>query len=201
MPEETNKLKSIGTILLPIARKAISEPLGIQSMNVAEDAAWLHEIGASFITLTQNQQLRGCIGSLEAHRSLISDVKANAFAAAFHDPRFRPLKAAELDFTEIEVSLLTEAEAMQYSSEQEALAQLQPGQDGVIFQFGAYRSTFLPQVWDQLPDAITFMAHLKQKAGLYPTFWHDEVKLYRYSVRKWKERDNKMHVEVGSTRA
>jgi AMMECR1 domain-containing protein len=83
-----------------------------------------------------------------------------------------------------------------FSGEQEALAQLQPGIDGVVFEFGHYRSTFLPQVWEQLPEVEVFMAHLKHKAGLRPEFWNEEVKLYRYSVSKWKERDITKENEV-----
>lgn len=182
-----------GAVLLPIARSSISYALG-QVHEAAEDAAWLQENGACFITLTQEGQLRGCIGTLEARRSLLEDVKANAKAAAFHDPRFSPLASAELNYTEIEVSLLSPMQALNFTNEQEALAQLQPGMDGVVFEFGRYRSTFLPQVWEQLPATADFMAHLKHKAGLKPDFWADEVRLYRYTVSKWKERDFKVQI-------
>ena len=143
---------------------------------------------ACFVTLTKNGQLRGCIGSIEACRSLLDDVKNNAKAAAFKDTRFSPLTAEELGCIEIEVSLLSPVSALKFSNEDEALAQLQPGIDGVVFECGHYRSTFLPQVWQQLPDINDFMAHLKHKAGLDTDFWADEVKLYRYAVSKWKER-------------
>ncbi len=185
-----------GKVLIPIARATISNALGKPYGATVEDLPWLHEKGASFVTLTQNKDLRGCIGTLEAHRSLLIDVKANAQAAAFHDPRFSPLTVHELDSTEIEISLLSAMQPMMFSGEQEALAQLQPGVDGVVFEFGHYRSTFLPQVWEQLPDASIFMAHLKHKAGLQSGFWDDEVKLYRYTVSKWKEKDITKEVEV-----
>ncbi len=185
-----------GKVLLPIARDVISKTLGRLSGGAAEDLLWLHEKGASFVTLTQRLQLRGCIGTLEAHRSLLLDVSANAYAAAFRDLRFSPLTAAELDHTEIEVSLLSIMQPLLFAGEQDALAQLQPGVDGVVFEFGIHRSTFLPQVWEQLPDASVFMAHLKRKAGLYPEFWDEEVKLYRYTVSKWKEKDITKEVEV-----
>jgi len=185
-----------GEVLIPIARAAISSALGRSYSGTIEDIPWLHEKGASFVTLTQNQNLRGCIGTLEAHRPLLIDVKANAHAAAFRDPRFSPLKAHELDSTEIEISLLSALQPLVYSGEHEALAQLQPGIDGVVFEFGRYRSTFLPQVWEQLPDVDVFMAHLKHKAGLQPRFWDEEVKLYRYTVSKWKEKDITREVEV-----
>jgi len=187
-----------GEVLIPIARSAISKNLGRSYFYSAtfEDMPWLHEKGASFVTLTQNQNLRGCIGTLEAHRPLLIDVKANAKAAAFRDPRFSPLTIHELDSTEIEISLLSAMQPMVFSGEQDALAQLKTGIDGVVFEFGRYRSTFLPQVWEQLPDADVFMAHLKHKAGLQPGFWDKEVKLYRYTVSKWKEKDITKEVET-----
>jgi len=178
-----------GKILLPIARGVISDALGKQSESVDENQPWLHDKGASFVTLTMNQHLRGCIGSLEAHRPLLLDVKVNAYAAAFRDPRFSPLTIAELDTTEIEISLLSPQQPLSFKDEADALAQLQPQIDGIVFKYGRYRSTFLPQVWEQLTDATTFMAHLKHKAGLHPEFWHDDVELYRYTVTKFKEKD------------
>ena len=177
-----------GEILLPIARAAIAGVFG-QVHETAEDAVWLQEQAACFVTLTQQGQLRGCIGTIEAHRSLLEDIKHNAKAAAFKDSRFSPLASDEFNNTEIEVSLLSPMSALNFSSEQEAQAQLQPGVDGLVFEFGHYRSTFLPQVWEQLPDVDMFMAHLKNKAGLTPDFWSDQVKLFRYTVSKWKEHD------------
>ena len=177
---------SWGNVLLPIARSAICGALG-QTSHADEAAPWLLEKGACFVTLTQNRQLRGCIGTLEAHRPLLLDVKSNARSAALHDPRFPALSAAELDRTEIEISLLSAMQPMQFSGESDALAQLQPGVHGVVFEYGRHRSTFLPQVWEQLPDVIEFMAHLKYKAGLPTDFWAEEVRLSRYSVSKFKE--------------
>jgi hypothetical protein len=162
----------------------------------SENFPWLQQQGACFVTLTKNQQLRGCIGTLEAYRPLLVDVKSNAYAAAFRDPRFSPLTAEELPHTSIEISLLSPMQAMEFSSEKDALAQLKPNIDGVVFEYGHYRSTFLPQVWEQLPDAAVFMARLKHKAGLKPEFWDKEVKLYRYTVDKWKEKDATKEVEA-----
>lgn len=183
-----------GRILLPLARAAITHALGqpggsIEDADDAEGAAWLQQPGACFVTLTQQHQLRGCIGSLEAYQSLLDDVKANAVAAALRDPRFKPLSRAELAATRIEVSVLSPMQAMHFESEAQALAQLRPGVDGVAFQYGRYRSTFLPQVWAQLPDVHQFMAHLKQKAGLPADFWHAGVQLLRYSVHQWQEEE------------
>lgn len=175
-----------GKALLSLARASISAALG-RPLEVADDAAWLQDLGACFVTLTQQGQLRGCIGTLAAHRSLLVDVKENAVSAALRDPRFPPLTATELAHTDIEVSLLSQMQAMRFNSEAHALAQLQPGVDGVLLEFDRYRSTFLPQVWEQLPTASEFITHLKHKAGLPPDFWAEGVRLSRYTVRKWKE--------------
>lgn len=175
-----------GKTLLAIARAMISSALG-KPVQADESAPWLKEPGATFVTLTQQGELRGCIGSLEAHRPLLADVKANALAAALRDPRFAPLSAAELENTQVEVSLLSPLSPITFSSEQDALAQLRPNVDGIVFECGRYRSTFLPQVWEQLPQPAEFMAHLKHKAGLSPGFWDKDVKLFRYTVNKWKE--------------
>ena len=175
-----------GEILLAIARAAIARELGRDERS-PEDAPWLHEPGATFVTLRQAGQLRGCIGSLEPRRLLVQDVKANAVGAAFRDPRFRPLELEELDRTRVEVSLLSPLEPIPFQEESQALAQLEPGVHGVTFEYGYHRSTFLPQVWEDLPDVHEFIAHLKQKAGLPPDFWDAEVKLARYTVSKWGE--------------
>lgn len=181
-------LSDPGPTLLAIARAAISTALG-HSHLAQEDAIWLQELGASFVTLTQQGRLRGCIGTLEARRPLLADVKANAVAAALRDPRFLPLAVTELEYTEIEVSLLSPMQAMHFDNEAQALAQLKPGVDGVVLEFQHFRSTFLPQVWEQLPSAPEFMSHLKRKAGLPADFWAKGMRLQRYGVRKWKEKD------------
>jgi AmmeMemoRadiSam system protein A len=186
----------IGQVLIAIARATISSALGEPVSKASENFPWLQQQGACFVTLTKNQQLRGCIGTLEAYRPLLVDVKSNAYAAAFRDPRFSPLTAEELPHTSIEISLLSAMQAMEFSNEKDALAQLKPNIDGVVFEYGHYRSTFLPQVWEQLPDAEMFMARLKHKAGLQPEFWDKEVKLYRYTVDKWKEKDATKEVEA-----
>jgi len=177
-----------GQILLSIARAAISNALG-QPQTASEEADWLQRPGACFVTLTQHGQLRGCIGTLAARRSLLADIKANAVAAALHDPRFNALTAAELPYTEIEVSLLSAMQPLAFSGEADALAQLRPGSDGVTLEYGQQRGTFLPQVWEQLPSAREFIAHLKLKCGLPADFWAEEIKLYRYTVQKWREQN------------
>jgi len=175
-------------ILTGLARAAIAGQLGFDMRTELPDAPFLHKQGASFVTLQQYGELRGCIGSLEAHRPLIEDVRANAIAAAFHDPRFAPLGRDELDTIEIEVSLLTPSTPLSFGSEQQAYDQLRPGVDGVILEYGSHRATFLPQVWQQLPFASIFMAHLKQKAGLPADFWADDVHIAVYQVEKYSER-------------
>lgn len=178
---------ALGPTLLTLARNAIAARFGQAAQNVAVDLPELAKMGATFVTLTQQGQLRGCIGSLEAWRPLAQDVQENACAAAFRDPRFSPLRADELPHTRVEVSLLTPPEPMQFSSEADALAQLCPNVDGVIFTASGRRSTFLPQVWEQLPEPREFMARLKQKAGLAASYWGPDVRLERYTVHKWKE--------------
>lgn len=171
-----------GATLLAVARGAIAS-----SLDLPKGSAALHHPGASFVTLKQYGELRGCMGSLEAHRSLWEDVHTNALAAAFRDPRFPPLTREELAITQIEVSVLSESRALVAHTEAEVLAQLQPNLHGVIFEFERHRATFLPQVWQDLPDKQAFMAALKRKAGLAPGFWSPEIKIRVYTVEKWSE--------------
>lgn len=177
---------AFGDTLLRIARNAIGERFAFPAQAVA-DFAELREAAATFVTLTQQGQLRGCIGSLEAHRPLARDVAANALAAAFHDPRFRPLGKDEFVRTRVEVSLLTPAEPFPVRDEADALARLRPWVDGLILSYRGRRATFLPQVWESLRAPGDFLAQLKLKAGLPADFWHADVVLARYAVRKWHE--------------
>ena len=175
-----------GSTLLQLARSEIATKLGHDVSSPAQ-AGWLAEPGASFVTLTRQGELRGCIGTLEAHRPLGLDVRENAVAAAFRDPRFMPLTRVEFDEIRVEVSVLSPSEVLVVAGEEHALATLRPNVDGVVFEYGHYRSTFLPQVWEQLPEPAEFLAHLKRKAGLPVDFWAEEVRLSRYTVSKWKE--------------
>ncbi|WP_300328076.1 AmmeMemoRadiSam system protein A [Accumulibacter sp.] len=177
---------AFGDTLLRIARNAIGERFAFPAQAVA-DFAELGEAAATFVTLTQQGQLRGCIGSLEAHRPLARDVAANALAAAFHDPRFRPLGKDEFVRTRVEVSLLTPAEPFPVRDEADALARLRPLVDGLILSYRGRRATFLPQVWESLRAPGDFLAQLKLKAGLPADFWHADIVLARYAVRKWHE--------------
>lgn len=176
-----------GVHLLALARAAIARALQLEAAVTDARDNWFDAPGACFVTLSQQGTLRGCIGSLEAHRSLRLDVQANAVAAALHDPRFAPLSAHEFGLTDVEVSLLSPPQPLHCVDERDALTQLRPGLDGLVLVFGAQRSTFLPQVWEQLPDPQGFLAQLKRKAGLAPDFWHSELQLQRYTVEKWKE--------------
>ncbi|MES2952105.1 MAG: AmmeMemoRadiSam system protein A [Pseudomonadota bacterium] len=175
-----------GASLLPIARVAIACALGRNTV-ATESEVWLQQPGACFVTLVLAGELRGCIGSLEARRPLLADVKANAVAAALRDSRFAPLLAQEFDSTQIEISVLSPMQALVFGGESEALAQLRPGIDGVTFECSGRRSTFLPQVWEQLPDRATFIAHLKRKAGFATDFWSGDIRIRRYTVSKWIE--------------
>jgi AmmeMemoRadiSam system protein A len=140
----------------------------------------LAEPGASFVTLHRGGELRGCIGSLEAYRALITDVAENAFAAAFRDPRFAPLQAQELADLSLDISVLSRPQRMSFTSEQELLTQLRPKQDGLILQAGSNRATFLPSVWESLPEPARFLRQLKLKAGLTADYWSEDIRAWRY---------------------
>lgn len=173
-------------ILLQLAEETIRHALNtgralqIDPVNYAEA---LRIPAACFVTLKKGGELRGCIGSLEAYRSMVEDVVHNADAAAFSDPRFAPLREEELDGLEIDISLLTPAEAMQFGSESELLAQLRPGIDGLILEEGYRRGTFLPSVWEQLPTPQDFLRQLKLKAGLAPGHWSENIHVSRYTTQ------------------
>ena len=178
----------VGSTLIGIAKAGIDKQLGGESQ-ATTDSAWLRQPGATFVTLTRNNTLRGCIGTLEARRPLAEDVHENALNAAFRDPRFKPLSAAEWVDTWVEVSLLSALEPMTIDTEDDVLRRLRPGIDGLVLEYGHHRGTFLPQVWEQLPTPETFFLNLKRKAGLPPDFWDSELKLSRYTVSKWREQD------------
>ena len=179
---------STGSTLIGIARAAIGEKLGGPAC-AHPSVPWLERPGATFVTLTCENTLRGCIGSLEARRTLALDVRENALAAAFRDPRFKPLTAQEWARTLVEISLLSALEALPLGDESQVLERLRPGIDGLVLEFGHHRGTFLPQVWEQLPEPASFLMNLKRKAGLPPDFWEPEMRLSRYTVSKWREQD------------
>ena len=177
-----------GDVLLSAARTAIAQTLGTTTSHAGTPPAWALEPGASFVTLTKNGRLRGCTGSLVAHRPLLEDVRANAVAAATRDPRFAPMTPDELPAVAIEVSVLSAPRPLRVSSLREGYAALRPGVDGVILETGAFhRATFLPQMWQDLPHPAQFLGHLWLKAGLAPGVWHEGTTLQTYTVRAWHE--------------
>lgn len=175
-----------GRLLLPLARAAIASHFG-RRLPVPK-AGWLDETGASFVTITIDGRLRGCIGTLNPYRSLRDDVWANARSAAFNDPRFSPLTPTEYERIRIEVSVLTEPVEMHFTNLADALAQLVPGVDGVILTAGRRRATFLPQVWEHLPEPHEFIGALMRKAGLADDDRQTPIQLERYRVQAWTER-------------
>ena len=142
----------------------------------------LQQNRATFVTLNLQQKLRGCIGTLDAHQPLICDVAEHAYAAAFEDPRFSPINEFELAQLEIHLSILAPAVPLHFISEEDLLRQLQPGIDGLTLQAGAHRGTFLPAVWEQLPQPKQFVRHLKMKAGLAENYWSNNLKISRYTT-------------------
>ncbi len=174
--------------LLEIAAASIDyglahgRPLAVDSASYPEA---LQAPGAAFVTLTRGGELRGCIGSLEATRPLVEDVAQNAHAAAFRDPRFPPLSPVERDGLSIHISVLTPPEPLEVDSEEALLAAMRPGVDGFVLQEGNRRGTFLPSVWESLPEPRDFLRHLKLKAGLPPDHWSDAIRVQRYTVEEF----------------
>jgi AmmeMemoRadiSam system protein A len=162
--------------LLELARTAIAARLvGGHSVKRPETPSkTLGEKRGCFVSLHQKGQLRGCIGTLEATHPLLDGVEENAKNAAFCDPRFSPLTKEELDGVNIEISILTEPRVLHFSDADDLQRQLIPGVHGLILSRGGRRATFLPQVWDQLPDKTHFLEHLCRKAGMGPDCWKDE---------------------------
>jgi AmmeMemoRadiSam system protein A len=177
--------------LLQIARESIEHAAQDQESPPIdpEDApASLQRDGASFVTLTEGGRLRGCIGSLEAERPLVLDVQKNAVNAALHDPRFPPVQPGELDELQVEVSVLSIPEPLSYEDADDLTDQLRPGVDGVVIERGWHRGTFLPQVWEKLPQPKQFLRRLCQKAGLPANAYRSgDLDVYTYQVEKFTE--------------
>jgi AmmeMemoRadiSam system protein A len=183
---------TLGKLLLTLARGWIGHALGGPDVVIPDDARLLRP-GATFVTLTHGGgQLHGCIGSLEPRRPLVADVRSNALAAAFLDPRSAPLRARQLRDVCIEISLLGPLSPLAASSEAEAIALMRPHEDGVVLSWGPVRGVLLPQVWEKIPDPATFLRALKAKAGLPADFWSNEVELRRFGLVKWRE-ERKAH--------
>jgi hypothetical protein len=180
--------EELGARLLAAARHAIAAELSLAASAPETDAA-LSRPGATFVTLRCGEVLRGCIGSLSATRALGVDVRENALAAAFRDPRFPPLTREEFPRVSIEVSLLSAPERACFASEADLASRLVPGIDGVAIDLGEARATFLPQVWEMLPEPRAFLAALKEKAGFSADFWSPQLNVSLYRVTKWMESD------------
>ena len=178
--------------LLRVARRSIESgfstgrPLLVTPSEFHRD---LKVVRASFVTLQIRGQLRGCIGHLDAVQPVVVDVAENAFAAAFRDPRFSPLTKIEWPNVDLHLSLLTEAQPIHFTDEADLLEQLQPGKDGLVLQDGPNRGTFLPSVWESLPEPVQFLAHLKQKAGLAANHWSPNLQVARYYTESFGDHD------------
>ena len=175
-----------GPTLLALARAAVDDSLDGPRVQVPSEP-WLTEPGACFVTLRKDGELRGCIGSLEAHRPLGEDLIHNARSAAHKDPRFSPLQRNELNVVRFEVSLLTPLERLEAQSRQEALEKLRPGVDGLLLQWGPHLGVFIPKMWQQLPDPAEFLSFLQRKAGLPSRQWHSGTRLWRFTAEDWAE--------------
>ncbi len=177
--------------LLQLARETIQAAAHhkrLPPLNLEDFPERLRQPGATFVTLTKKGELRGCIGVLEAYQPLVVDVREHALAAAFDDYRFPPVSADELDDLRIEISYLSPLQPLEYNSPQELPSRLRPGIDGVVIKDGLQRATFLPQVWESLPDAVSFLDHLCQKMGAPRSLWRTKkIEVYTYRVQKFCE--------------
>jgi uncharacterized protein len=168
------------------ARAFLEERLGEGASAVRP--AGCDEPAATFVTLRWTSgDLQGCIGTLEPERSLVDDVAHNAWAAAMLDPRTQPVKPGELSELDVELSILSPLELLSFASEEEALAQIEPGVHGIVFRHGRRRATFLPSMWPRLPDRRAFIEALKAKAGLRADFFEEDVEIARYTVDKFED--------------
>lgn len=174
--------------LLHVARDSIGHGLvhaHVPEVSVANYPPLLRAIACTFVTLHIGHALRGCIGSLRAHRPLVADVARHAYAAAFSDARFSPLQHTELEALHIHISILSELEPVTFDSDANLLATLRPGTDGLLIESGQQRATFLPSVWSSIPDGRDFLAALKNKAGMdaHTTGY----KAWRYTTHDFEE--------------
>jgi AmmeMemoRadiSam system protein A len=178
-------------ILLRLARQALVETADgnpLPALDPQGLPARLLAPAATFVTLTRRGALRGCIGALQATLPLMEDVQQHARAAACEDYRFMPVLREEVPEIEIEISILSEPQPLAFASPEELLTRLRPGVDGVILMLGLYRATFLPQVWEKVPDAETFLSMLSEKAGLPPDAWRASgMQVLTYQVESFHE--------------
>jgi len=177
--------------LLKLARQALEKGVchdELPEINNETLSPHLREYGASFVTLTHQGNLRGCIGALEPHQSLAEDVREHAIAAALDDYRFHPVQPEELPGIQIEISRLTMPVSLDYDNSEDLLRSLRPGVDGVILRDSIRRATFLPQVWEKIPDAELFLSQLCMKMGASPDTWrHKKLRVEIYQVEEFHE--------------
>ncbi len=184
-----------GQLLVKLVRQTLSERFAkkipqddIDALDAALNDSCFQAACGTFVTLTLNRQLRGCIGSLTSDESIRIGVSRNAINAAFHDPRFSPLNAADFEKVDIEVSILSEPQPLNYSDSADLVKKLRSGVDGVILRKGHASATFLPQVWQQLPQASDFLSHLCIKAGIAADAWeHTKLDISTYQVQHFHE--------------
>ena len=175
---EKKQLKELARITICHGLQ-FGEPIPVEPVDFCER---LRQLCATYVTLRSLGKLRGCIGALEAKRSLVEDVVEKAYAAAFLDPRFEPINEQELKGLTIQISILSPLRLMSVFSERDLLEQLRPGKDGLVIELGMRGATFLPSVWEKLPDPADFLKHLKRRAGLNAHGWDDRFKFYIYTT-------------------
>ena len=182
----------LDNILLRIAKSAIMHKFDptytMDKEALLQRYPYLQENIATFVTLNHLGKLRGCIGSIIAHRNLLDDISHNAVAAAFNDPRFAPLHADHLSELSLEVSVLTTPAVVPYKDFEDLAAKIKPHQDGLILRHGTYQGTFLPQVWEELPSPKDFLDHLSYKAGADPSIYEEHPDIFSYQVEAIKEK-------------
>jgi AmmeMemoRadiSam system protein A len=189
---QTDKLtEEEGKTLVEMARKTIQKALFNAKDKSEPDSVSspkFQERRGTFVTLTMNGALRGCIGHIIPQESLAEGVRVNAMNAAFRDPRFRPLSPNEFEKIKVEVSILTEPKPLFYTDANDLFSKLRPGTDGLIIRKGHHQATFLPQVWEQLPKTKDFLSHLCLKAGLAEDAWtYDKLEVHTYQVQAFEE--------------
>ena len=177
-------------VLTGVAHSSIEGGLNGEELRVDPSAhpPALREQGASFVTLCKQGELRGCVGALEAERALVEDVARSAHGAAFGDPRFPPLRAEEFQELEIHISVLSPLETVPVRTRDELIASLRPKVDGLLLRQGTLRGTFLPSVWESLPDPRDFLRELELKAGLGQDPWSRPIECLRYTTQEWSDR-------------
>jgi uncharacterized protein len=188
----TQKLKLSDQVKLLILARQVIEDVAynrpVEKLKLKDLPTHLQQDGASFVTITKHGELRGCMGTVEPQQPLAEDIRQHAISAAYNDPRFPPLQIDELDDINIGISCLTSIQPVEYSSAEDLLSALRPGIDGVLIRSGNLRATFLPQVWEKIPDAESFLSLLCQKMGVSPDNWRtNKLEVYVYQVEEFQE--------------